>query len=158
MKKCLDWIDKNKALSGLLLIGVVLIGVPLVVYGLSVGTVFPNGGNDWAGFWGGYLGAIIGAGVAVFGVIVTLEETRRQTMITLEETRLQFKEDKRIEHAPLLKIDDSINERFDIKDNGVYLLDRNYDTERVIWLETFDRRNGRWSIRSKAFKNWYINF
>lgn len=134
MKKSLDWINKNKVLFGLSLVLVVLVIVPLMVYGLSVGTVFPNGGNDWSGFWGGYLGAIIGAAAAVFGVVVTLNETRRQTKVTLEETRQQFKEDKRIEHAPLLKITEV--EHGDDKDDGdiQYILDEDYDKKVLKYL------------------------
>lgn len=132
MKK---WLKQNK--KSIFIFGFfILIGVPVIIYCLSTLPVFPPGGNnDWAGFWGGYLGAIIGAAVTIFGVIVTLEETRSQTMIALEETRLQFKEDKRIEHAPLLKIEEADTICKDIKDESIYILDAYCDTDKSIWIK-----------------------
>lgn len=55
MKK---WIDYNKELFFVLIAVIVLLIVPLCVYGLSVPSIFPGGNNDWSGFWGGYLGAV----------------------------------------------------------------------------------------------------
>ncbi len=115
MKK---WIVKNKFLFFILVGVFVLIIVPLCVYGLSMPPIFQGGGNDWSGFWGGYLGAIISAVVAIYGISVTLQETRRQS-----------KEDKRIEHAPLLKIFESETKLIGYQGDANYILDQNPDFE-----------------------------
>lgn len=121
MKKDFNY---KKLLINLALIVFVFIGVPLAVYGLSVPTIWANGGNDWSGFWGGYLGSIIGAVVAIYGVRVTLKETRYQS-----------KEDKRIEYIPLLKI-----EKCDKRCNGefqdlIYVIDEESDQHAELCLK-----------------------
>lgn len=51
----------------------ILVLIPLMVYGLSEISVLPvYGGNDWAGFWGGYLGAILGGVITLFVMSFTL--------------------------------------------------------------------------------------
>ena len=51
----------------------ILILIPLMVYGLSEISVLPVcGSNDWASFWGGYLGAILGGIITLFVMRVTL--------------------------------------------------------------------------------------
>lgn len=71
-KSVWTWIKKHKK-QVILWGGIVLIAVPLSVYGLFEASVFPvTGGNDWAGFWGGYLGAIIGGICTVVGVFLSI--------------------------------------------------------------------------------------
>lgn len=73
-----EWIRENKKIMCRMAIGI-FVGIPLVVYGLSVLPVFPVGGNnDWAGFWGGYLGAIVGACVAIYVMRKTLENEEKR--------------------------------------------------------------------------------
>lgn len=57
----------------IVVICICVIGIPLIVYLLSVIPIFPSGtNNDWAGFWGGYIGAIIGGFCTVVGVYWTI--------------------------------------------------------------------------------------
>lgn len=86
-EKMREWILSHKKVIGVLSI-VFLIGVPIMVYGLSVIPVFPVGGNnDWAGFWGGYLGAILGVIGSIFIMNGTLKEERKKQE---EEKKIQY--------------------------------------------------------------------
>lgn len=72
-KAILTWIKKYKKQVALWSV-VILIAVPLAVYGLSEISLLPvTGGNDWAGFWGGYIGAIIGGLITLFVMKYTIE-------------------------------------------------------------------------------------
>ena len=74
MKK---WIKGNKKLAIILFVGL-FVGVPVIVYLLSVIPFLPIGGNnDWAGFWGGYLGAIIGGLITLYVLSKTIEDNRK---------------------------------------------------------------------------------
>lgn len=67
------WFGKHKEQIVLWSV-IVLIAVPLIVYGLSEVSLLPvTGGNDWAGFWGGYIGAIIGGLMTLFVMKYTIE-------------------------------------------------------------------------------------
>lgn len=58
---------------------VILVAVPLAVYGLSEISLLPvTGGNDWAGFWGGYIGAIIGGAITMLVLRYTLEANKKE--------------------------------------------------------------------------------
>lgn len=73
-KAILTWIKKYKKTAVLCGGLVILIVVPLVVYGLSEVSFLPvTGGNDWAGFWGGYIGAIIGGLITLFVMKYTIQ-------------------------------------------------------------------------------------
>lgn len=66
---------------------VIIAGIPIVVYFLSVLPVFPSGeNNDWAGFWGGYLGAVIGAFTTMLVFYFTIKKSDKDRK---EENRLQ---------------------------------------------------------------------
>lgn len=79
-KSIWTWIKKHKIQVTLWSV-VILIVVPLIVYGLSEVSLLPvTGGNDWAGFWGGYIGAIIGAGVAAWGIIFSIKNERHMSL------------------------------------------------------------------------------
>ena len=70
----------------LICVGIFVI-IPIIVYGLSVPAILPNGGNDWAGFWGGYLGS-------VFGGIITLIVMKN----TLKQEKLARDREEKIEY------------------------------------------------------------
>lgn len=79
------WIKKHKK-QVVLWGGIILIAVPLIVYGLSEISLLPvTGGNDWAGFWGGYIGAIIGGLITLFVMQYTIKsenvKSKRQEKI-----------------------------------------------------------------------------
>ena len=72
-KTICTWIPKRKKQVALWSV-IILIAVPLAVYGLSEISFLPvTGGNDWAGFWGGYIGAIIGGLITLFVMKYTIE-------------------------------------------------------------------------------------
>ena len=67
------WFGKHKKQIVLWSV-IILIAVPLIVYGLSEVSLLPvTGGNDWAGFWGGYIGAIIGGLITLFVMKYTIK-------------------------------------------------------------------------------------
>lgn len=71
--------------------GIILIAVPLIVYGLSEISLFPvTGGNDWAGFWGGYVGAIIGGVCTFAGVSWTIKHEREKEEVEKERSVLPY--------------------------------------------------------------------
>lgn len=79
------WIKMHKKETVLWSV-VILIVVPLAVYGLSEISFLPvTGGNDWAGFWGGYIGAIIGGLITLFVMQYTIKsenvKSKRQEKI-----------------------------------------------------------------------------
>lgn len=79
------WLGKYKRQIVLCSV-IILIAVPLIVYGLSEVSLFPvTGENDWAGFWGGYIGAIIGGLITLFVMKYTIEsenaKSKRQEKI-----------------------------------------------------------------------------
>ena len=81
----LEWIKEHKKQIALWS-GIILIAVPLIVYGLSEISLLPvTGGNDWAGFWGGYIGAIIGGLITLFVMQYTIksenEKSKRQEKV-----------------------------------------------------------------------------
>lgn len=70
---------------------VILIAVPLIVYGLSEVSLLPvTGGNDWAGFWGGYFGAIIGGICTVVGVFLSIRYEREKGQDDAERAVLPY--------------------------------------------------------------------
>lgn len=70
---------------------VILIVVPLAVYGLSEISLLPvTGGNDWAGFWGGYFGAIIGGICTVVGVFLSIRYEREKGQDDAERAVLPY--------------------------------------------------------------------
>lgn len=70
---------------------IVLIAVPLIVYGLSEVSLLPvTGGNDWAGFWGGYFGAIIGGICTVVGVFLSIQYEREKGQDDAERAVLPY--------------------------------------------------------------------
>lgn len=71
--------------------GIILIAVPLIVYGLSEISLLPvTGGNDWAGFWGGYIGAIIGGVCTFVGVSKTIKYEREKNEGEKERSVLPY--------------------------------------------------------------------
>lgn len=72
-KKIWIKIKKNKEL-----ILFVIVGIPFIVYLLSVPAVFPSGGNDWSNFWGNYLGGLTGAAVTIIVFGCTIEENKKE--------------------------------------------------------------------------------
>lgn len=90
MDKILKWVKKYPKI----VIALVIIGIPIIVYLLSIVPLLPAGkNNDWAGFWGGYVGAIIGGGCTVIGVYWTIIYTQEN-----------FKEDVRNRSLPYLAL------------------------------------------------------
>lgn len=72
------WFGKHKKQIVLWSV-IILIAVPLIVYGLSEVSLLPvTGGNDWAGFWGGYIGAIIGGAITMIVFWGTLESNKKE--------------------------------------------------------------------------------
>lgn len=85
-----EWIKKHKK-QVILWSGIILIAVPLIVYGLSEISILPvTGGNDWAGFWGGYFGAIIGGICTVFGVFLSIQYEREKGRNDAERAVLPY--------------------------------------------------------------------
>lgn len=71
--------------------GIILIAVPVIVYGLSEISLLPvTGGNDWAGFWGGYMGAIIGGVCTFVGVSRTIKYEREKSEGEKERSVLPY--------------------------------------------------------------------
>lgn len=72
------WIKRHK--KQVILWGVIiLIVVPLIVYGMSEVSLLPvTGSNDWAGFWGGYFGSIIGGVITMIVFCGTLESNKKE--------------------------------------------------------------------------------
>ena len=95
MKKTKDkavwtWIKKHKK-QVVLWGGIILIAVPLIVYGLYEISLLPvTGGNDWAGFWGGYFGAIIGGICTVVGVFLSIQYEREKGQDDAERAVLPY--------------------------------------------------------------------
>lgn len=74
-----EWIKKYKK-QIILWSGIILIAVPLIVYGMSEVSILPvTGGNDWAGFWGGYIGAIIGGLITLFVMKYSIESENEKS-------------------------------------------------------------------------------
>lgn len=72
------WFGKHKKQIVLWSV-IILIAVPLIVYGLSEISLLPvTGGNDWAGFWGGYFGSIIGGVITMIVFCGTLESNKKE--------------------------------------------------------------------------------
>ena len=70
---------------------VILIAVPLIVYGLSEVSLLPvTGGNDWAGFWGGYFGALIGGICTGVGVFLSIRYEREKGQDDAERAVLPY--------------------------------------------------------------------
>ena len=83
------WFGKHKKQIVLWSV-IILIAVPLIVYGLSEISLLPvTGGNDWAGFWGGYMGAVIGGLCTFVGVSQTIKHEREKEEIEKEKQRIQ---------------------------------------------------------------------
>ena len=90
MKRILEFTKKNL----ILIVVMVAVGIPVIIYGLSVIPVFPSGlNNDWAGFWGGYIGAIVGGMCTVIGVFWTIQYSREN-----------YKEDVRNRSLPYIAL------------------------------------------------------
>ena len=75
------WLKKHKKQIVLWSV-IILIVVPLIVYGLSEVSLLPvTGGNDWVGFWGTYIGSIVGGAiggiVAMYVLVRTIEDNKR---------------------------------------------------------------------------------
>lgn len=84
------WIKKYKKQVALWSV-IILIAVPLAVYGLSeVSLLSVTGGNDWAGFWGGYFGAIIGGICTVIGVFLSIRYEREKGRDDAERAVLPY--------------------------------------------------------------------
>lgn len=70
-----QWIEENKRF--LLPVGmIILIIIPIIIYGLSAIPLLPGCNNDWVGFWGGYLGAIIGGVITLYVLVVTIKDNK----------------------------------------------------------------------------------
>lgn len=70
-----QWIEENKRF--LLPVGmIILIIIPIIIYGLSAIPLLPGCNNDWVGFWGGYLGAIIGGVITLYVLVVTIGDSK----------------------------------------------------------------------------------
>lgn len=89
-KAIMTWIKKYKKQVALWSV-IILIAVPLAVYGLSEISLLPvTGGNDWAGFWGGYFGAIIGGICTVVGVFLSIRYEREKGQDDAERAVLPY--------------------------------------------------------------------
>lgn len=85
-----SWIKKKKKQVALWSV-IILIAVPLAVYGLSEVSLLPvTGGNDWAGFWGGYMGAVIGGLCTFAGVSWTIKHEREKEEVEKERSVLPY--------------------------------------------------------------------
>ena len=84
------WFGKHKKQIVLWSV-IILIAVPLIVYGLSEISLLPvTGGNDWAGFWGGYMGAVIGGLCTFGGVSQTIKHEREKEETEKERSVLPY--------------------------------------------------------------------
>lgn len=124
------WIKKHKR-QVVLYSGLILIAVPLIIYGLSEISLLPvTGGNDWAGFWGGYFGAIIGGICTVGGVFLSIQYEREKDKDDAERAVLPYialttlEKENRVDCFHLKTIDDVDDDEPD--GYNEFLLDRLY--------------------------------
>ncbi|KHD16016.1 hypothetical protein AWN73_09840 [Clostridium butyricum] len=78
----------------IVIFGLILIILPLLINWTILDNKFPSNAdnNAWIGFFGSYIGASIGAVITLSGVIITINFTRKES-----------KEDRRLSIAPYLK-------------------------------------------------------
>ena len=76
-----EWIKKYKK-QIILWSGIILIAVPLIVYGMSEVSILPvTGGNDWAGYIGAIIGGLITLFVMKYSIESENEKSKRQEKI-----------------------------------------------------------------------------
>lgn len=68
---------KENKVKALLLIVIIFIIVPLGVNYLISRPAFSNINNDWLGFWGSYIGSVMGAFVAMYVLVRTLNDNKK---------------------------------------------------------------------------------
>lgn len=86
----------KKYIIFILFILIIISIVPICVDYLIIGNGFPSNvdNSDWVAFLGSYIGALIGAFTTLVGLVITINFTRKQT-----------NEDRRLALAPYLKYD-----------------------------------------------------
>ena len=86
----------KKWIKYIIYVCIIVICIPIFIDFVILGNKFPSNvdNNAWIGFLGSYVGALIGAAITLVGVIMTINYTRKEA-----------KEDRRLSIAPYIKYD-----------------------------------------------------
>lgn len=91
-----------------IIIGVVIvIIIPLFIDFCIIGNGFKSNieNNEWISFLGSYLGSVVSSVASLIGILWTIKYTKEQAYADREFAIKQANEDRRLQHAPYLKID-----------------------------------------------------
>ena len=100
-------------LSTIILIVLIPIGIDHLIIGNDIHSNISN--SDWVSFLGSYIGSLIGAGISIIGIFMTIKFSEKQAKNDREFMLEMNREERRLSIAPLLlcQTDDKNKHEFD---------------------------------------------